>query len=650
MMYLVATADYNGATENHLTFVKGTKIEYIEKAENGFVKGKLDGKIGLLPSSHITIETRPLSVGGGPNTNPLSSSYDGSSTLLSSSPASNSMINVNVTTGSPSTTPSSGSSLNLSHLQAERKNSTGSAGANDGSIPDFINNITGVDKKKKREESEAGNVGLFHRSRSGNTSSTGKRRYANRKKCPRLYISCFEDIPSDIIDDLQKEEVAMSEIRANLKVFLTILKFLTRQKITFVYPDGEGPQSDDEDDQNQSYQSLLAGRMEEINIINSSKKQLETTTTTTSTSTSSSATTTPTLNGADVKKPTTKPRSKTMEEIQTSSIEVDKEQLADINDEAELKRKTLELKLQRKRRLAGASTEFLAEASLSIKTFSDIKKKIKFGNLIGKGGYGKVFEAHYEKKKVAIKVVHYRSPKEQHNVLIEIGFLQRCNHPNIIEFKAAVLHDNQLFIVTEFMQGGTLEQAVNSAHIFKETHIGFIAKEILKGIAYLHERKLVHRDIKSGNVMITINGDIKLIDFGLCSSVEKGTSNHMVGSPYWMPPEMIKGDPHSYPADIWSFGVCVLEMMFRKPPNRDSRLKAMFTNATKGIDVTKFKCSLDLKDMLWQCFEMDPKKRSSANKLLRHPFFQRAESKQGMKGLFDNMFLQRNLNTSGFFN
>eukprot|EP01133_Synstelium_polycarpum_P015920 gene15920-18924_t len=484
-------------------------------------------------------------------------------------------------------------------------------------------------KRKKREArlaaaaaaDPANGVGLFRKSKSSNP----KRRYANRKKCPRLYVTTFADVPEDIIIDLKKEDVDIQDIKANLKIFLTILKFLTRQKITFVCPEEAARQEAD---------------AEAKKLIDEGVKDLAITNTTTAT------TDTP------APKEGKRERAQTRQvEIQTSSVEVTSHDVLEITDENEKRKRMLELKLERKRALTGTTPEFLAEASTTIKNLTEaqIKKKIKFGSLVGKGGYGKVFEAHYEKKKVAIKVVHYKTPKEQHDVLIEVGFLNRCRHPNIIEYRGSVVNGSELYIFTEFMHGGTLEQAVTSPHVFKDSHIGYVAKEILKGIAYLHQNKLVHRDIKSGNIMITLEGEIKLIDFGLCSSVEKGSSYHMVGSPYWMPPEMIRGEHHSYPADIWSFGVCLLEMMFKKPPHRESRLKAMFVNSTLGIDVTKIKCALDLKDLLWQCFEMDPKKRSSANKLLRHPFFARAEERQGMRGLFDNMFLQRNLGTTGLF-
>merc|ERR1711959_42771 len=105
----------------------------------------------------------------------------------------------------------------------------------------------------------------------------------------------------------------------------------------------------------------------------------------------------------------------------------------------------------------------------------------------------------------------------------------------------------------EFLEGGTLSDACK-ARQFKEDELAFVAREMVRGVAYLHENNLAHRDIKSPNVMMSTSAEIKLIDFGLCRDLRDGPQTHMVGSPYWMPPEMIKKQPHGLPVDIWSTG------------------------------------------------------------------------------------------------
>ncbi|KYQ96811.1 putative protein serine/threonine kinase [Tieghemostelium lacteum] len=700
MLYLIATGDYTGTSENHLSFTKGARIEFIERTEGGFIKGKLNGKVGILPSSLITIETRPLSImtptspppppqtttvssggattptttAGNSNVNSISGSGDGTSVSSSPTIGPNNTSNNN---NSSSTDHGENNNSNSSIVQNNNSNSNDVSINNDfdedddstdsedeGKINSHpttttttttttstskengVNPLTGevsklslsestgsfnnvtltasndeARKEKKKKINHVGSTigvevdGLFRKSK----SNSKKRRYANRKYLPNITVSTFDDLPVEIKNDMQYEDVSLDEIKANFKIFLVVVKFITRQRFTYVHPD--------EDNMTITTTNTTIG---EDGLVY----------------TTTVVTTTKTINNQDQ---SVAQKERVREEIKTSTYDTDAFDIDTTLDDKDRKAKHVELKLDRKRQLTGTTAEFLGQASTTIKVVSDVKKKVKFGDLVGKGAFGKIYEAQYEKKKVAIKVVPYSNPKEQHAVLTEIGFLSKCKHPNILQYKHSVLYNSDLFLITEFLQGGTLEQAVASPHVWKESQIGYIGKEILKAIEYLHDRKLIHRDLKSANIMITVNGEIKIIDFGLCASVEKGSQHHMVGSPYWMAPEMVRGENISYPCDIWSFGICMLELLNKKPPHRESRLKAMFTNTTKGIDFSKVKCSLDLKDMLWQCFYLNPDKRSSANKLLRHPFFKRSESKSGMKGIFDNMFMQKNLNTTGFF-
>lgn len=139
------------------------------------------------------------------------------------------------------------------------------------------------------------------------------------------------------------------------------------------------------------------------------------------------------------------------------------------------------------------------------------------------------------------------------------------------------LGKKQLWLVLEQMQGGTLREASKTGN-FLEWEVAYSAHAILGAVKYLHENGVVHRDIKSHNVMMTVTGDIKLIDFGLVADVKKGisTMRGILGTTFWIPPEMIRGEPHSYPADIWSTGICLLELCHGYPPNRDNKLRALF--------------------------------------------------------------------------
>jgi len=179
-----------------------------------------------------------------------------------------------------------------------------------------------------------------------------------------------------------------------------------------------------------------------------------------------------------------------------------------------------------------------------------------------------------------------------------------------------------MWIVTENLLGVTLTELVN-LHKFSEAEVLYVAKNILHALDFLHENLLAHRDLKSGNIMIDIYGSVKLIDFGLCSDISQGEVVHMVGSPFWMAPEMIRKQLHGLPVDIWSFGICLMETANGQPPNSTSSIYAMFVSATIGYPepfTEKEKWTQDFKDFITNCLIINPKERWTVKQLLQHKF------------------------------
>ncbi|EGC32729.1 hypothetical protein DICPUDRAFT_95210 [Dictyostelium purpureum] len=251
-----------------------------------------------------------------------------------------------------------------------------------------------------------------------------------------------------------------------------------------------------------------------------------------------------------------------------------------------------------------------------------------------RGGFGSVFAAKnktphsvMEKQMVALKKMPNKTNKQKRMNLSEIGFMKYCSHPNIAKFLCSFQKSDEFWLIMEFMEGGTLSQAIRNFK-FCERKIAFVCREVLKGIEYLHSKNICHRDLKSGNIMISVKGEVKIIDFGLAIdfNMEKEEIN-MCGSSYWMPPEQINGKFHSISADIWSFGICVVEMLDGRVPNYDSRLRAMVTVATDGLKISQTErplWSFEALDFVSQCLQFDPSKRSKAIDLLNHPFLQKA--------------------------
>ncbi len=212
-----------------------------------------------------------------------------------------------------------------------------------------------------------------------------------------------------------------------------------------------------------------------------------------------------------------------------------------------------------------------AKAEIELLSKEDPQKVYKLGREVGTGGFGSVYEAIPLKNKkalVACKVLPHSKPKDKKYNLQEVLFLKKYPHENIVTFQQAFKVNTksgaEMWMIMELMRGGTLTEAVKS-HCFKEDQIAYVCQEMLFGIRHLHRNNLAHRDLKSANVMLTIDGQVKLIDFGLCCDMSEGEQEHMLGSPFWIPPEMVRREPHGMAADVWSFGICTLEVRERLP-------------------------------------------------------------------------------------
>lgn len=135
-----------------------------------------------------------------------------------------------------------------------------------------------------------------------------------------------------------------------------------------------------------------------------------------------------------------------------------------------------------------------------------------------------------DRMNVAIKRVPYVSTKDKRKALQEVRFLRYCGeHPNVVGIHRAHLVKDEVWMVMEYLEGATLMQAV-SVHKFSESQIAYIARYIVKALAFLHENQIAHRDLKSSNIMLTCSGSVKVIDLGLCTDISQGQLTHMVGS------------------------------------------------------------------------------------------------------------------------
>mmetsp|Transcript_13941 Transcript_13941/g.21696 ORF Transcript_13941/g.21696 Transcript_13941/m.21696 type:complete len:525 (-) Transcript_13941:140-1714(-) len=275
--------------------------------------------------------------------------------------------------------------------------------------------------------------------------------------------------------------------------------------------------------------------------------------------------------------------------------------------------------------------------------------KLKMNEEIGEGAYGKVFKCKcpsITKGFVALKKMPNKTDKENQQNLNEIRMLSKYGHPNIVKFHCCYTANNEYWMVSELMEGGTLEEAMCE---YAEKHIAFAARDILRALNHLHQHGIVHRDLKSPNIMLDIQGVVKLIDFGLATISGETELIQMCGSPYWLSPEMIRMEPHSCPTDIWSFAISLIEMKNGIPPNKHKPLTLMYKvgclrkEDPPVIPADTKGWSAELADFVSICLAPDPDKRATAKELLEHAFLKKCCKKSEMSEVLTRIFVKESL-------
>ena len=200
-----------------------------------------------------------------------------------------------------------------------------------------------------------------------------------------------------------------------------------------------------------------------------------------------------------------------------------------------------------------------------------------------------------------------------------------CANPNIVNYHNSYYYMNCLFMFIEFMDGGCLTEVIYQyMKKIPEKIAAYIMREILLGLDELHKHKQIHRDLKSDNILVDKQGQVKVADFGFAIQLTKEQKNRksVVGTPAWMAPELIKKENYNELVDGWSVGVIAVELAEGEPPFlRLPALKAMYFISTKdAYRLNKHKFSSSYCEFVEKCLEKDIKKRWSIERLLKHPF------------------------------
>ncbi|XP_058076068.1 mitogen-activated protein kinase kinase kinase YODA-like isoform X2 [Magnolia sinica] len=259
----------------------------------------------------------------------------------------------------------------------------------------------------------------------------------------------------------------------------------------------------------------------------------------------------------------------------------------------------------------------------------------KKGKLIGRGTFGHVYVGFNSEsgemcamKEVTLFSDDAKSKESAKQLMQEIALLSRLRHQNIVQYYGSETIDDKLYIYLEYVSGGSIHKLLQEYGQFGELAIRSYTQQILSGLAYLHAKNTVHRDIKGANILVDPNGRVKLADFGMAKHITgQSCPLSLKGSPYWMAPEVIKNSNGcNLAVDIWSLGCTVLEMATTKPPwSQYEGVAAMFKiGNSKELPAIPDHLSDDGKDFVKQCLQRNPLHRPTAAKLLEHRFVKNA--------------------------
>ena len=258
---------------------------------------------------------------------------------------------------------------------------------------------------------------------------------------------------------------------------------------------------------------------------------------------------------------------------------------------------------------------------------------------LGEGSYGAVYKAVHKESGQLLAIKKVPVDTDLQEIIKEISIMQQCDSPYVVKYYGSYFKDQDLWIVMEFCGAGSVSDIMRvRKKTCTEAEIATILQSTLKGLEYLHYKRKIHRDIKAGNVLLNSEGSAKLADFGVAGQLTDTMAkrNTVIGTPFWMAPEVIQEVGYDCRADVWSLGITAMEMAEGKPPYAEIHpMRAIFMIPSKPPPTFKNSAawSDEFTNFVAQCLVKNPENRATATSLLQHPFIKNAKPPSSLKDL-----------------
>lgn len=269
----------------------------------------------------------------------------------------------------------------------------------------------------------------------------------------------------------------------------------------------------------------------------------------------------------------------------------------------------------------------------NIKMDTDVAECWDMVGELGDGAFGKVYKAQNKEtgRFAAAKMCTLEDEENLSDHMVEIDILSEIKHNNIVELYEAYSLEDKLWMLIEYCDGGALDSImVDLEKPLTELQIAYVCQHMLEGLIFLHKNKVIHRDLKAGNVLLTMEGGVKLADFGVSAKNKHTMQKHdtFIGTPYWMAPELVlcetfRDNPYDFKVDIWSLGITLIELAQMEPPNSEMSpmrvlLKIQKSEPPKLDQPSKW--SKEFNEFLAKSLIKDPQTRPTTEVLMTYPF------------------------------